>query len=163
MSYRGVLTPTTALAAALVAAPVHGGAQTPDTAARDTLDLTRFAVVSGVVSGTGPDDPLPDALVYVQGQPVSAVTDSLGRYALPVPPGLWMITVFHERAAEMELSRPPTSLVTAERGRSIRVDFSLSPELGSQERPFALDAMDISDAAKKAFFEDNARKLFKIA
>ncbi len=32
-----------------------------------------------------------------------------------------------------------------------------------KEEVGALDAMDISDAAKKAFFEDNARKLFKIA
>jgi 5-carboxyvanillate decarboxylase len=32
-----------------------------------------------------------------------------------------------------------------------------------KEEVGALDAMDISDAAKKAFFEDNARKLFRIA
>ena len=31
-----------------------------------------------------------------------------------------------------------------------------------KEEVGALDAMAISDAAKKAFFEDNARKLFKI-
>lgn len=32
-----------------------------------------------------------------------------------------------------------------------------------KEEVGALDAMDISDSAKKAFFEDNARRLFKIA
>ena len=136
-----VLVFTLALPAALAANPSGVAAQASEEPPPDTLDLTRYAVIRGVVSRTGPDDPLPDAHVYVRGQPFSAVTDSLGRYTLIVPPGLWMLTLFHEEAAEME--RPPTSLVTAEAGSGFRVDFALEPGLGSQARPFALEAMEV--------------------
>jgi hypothetical protein len=113
-------------------------------APRDTLDLSKVTIVSGIVTGSGIDDPLANALVYVPGETFTAVTDSSGRYALPLPDGLWIVSVFHPRAAEMGLERPPTSLVTAQMGLDVRLDFTLSaPSLGTQGRPYALDAMEV--------------------
>lgn len=127
---------------ALSALPGASAAQSVER--RDTLDLSAFAVVNGVVLGEGTHDPLPDALVYVPGEPYSAVTDSLGRYALPLPRGLWVVTVFHPRAAEIGLATPPTSMVTTEPGDPLRLDFALdTASVGSQARPYALDAMEV--------------------
>lgn len=110
----------------------------------DTVPILPPQIVSGLVTGRGPTDLLGDALVYVKGEPFTAVTDSLGRYALPLPPGIWLLSVFHPRAAEMGLEQPPTSLVAVSSGVSQRVDFSLDQDaLGSQSRPYALDAMEV--------------------
>ena len=111
---------------------------------QDTVPVLPPQIVSGLVTGRDPTDLLGDALVYVKGEPFTAVTDSLGRYALPLPPGIWLLSVFHPRAAEMGLEQPPTSLVAVDSGVSQRVDFSLDQDaLGSQSRPYALDAMEV--------------------
>jgi hypothetical protein len=110
----------------------------------DAVPVLPPQIVSGLVTGRGPTDPLGDALVYVKGETFTAVTDSLGRYALPLPPGIWLLSVFHPRAAEMGLEQPPTSLVAVNVGESQRVDFALDQDaLGSQSRPYALEAMEV--------------------
>lgn len=138
---------TTSLAA-LLALPVVGlaspGAAQVASTPKDTVDLSSLAIINGIVTGTAPTDRLAEALVYVPGQPYSAVTDSTGQYALPIPEGLWMVTVFHPRAAEMGLEQPPTALVTATMGSTVRLDFTLDPDvLGTQTRPYALEAMEV--------------------
>lgn len=135
--------------AALLTLPVVVGLTPPGAAQvaptpKDTLDLSALAIVNGIVTGAASTDPLAEALVYVPGQPYSAVTDSTGQYALPVPEGLWVVTVFHPRAAEMGLEQPPTALVTAAMGSTVRLDFTLDPDaLGTQARPYALEAMQV--------------------
>lgn len=102
------------------------------------------AVVVGLVTGEALDDPLEGALVYVQGQEYAALTDSLGIYVMVVPPGAWIASVYHPRAAELGLARPPTSFLTLTSGARLRVDFSLDRDvLGSQQSPYVMEALEV--------------------
>lgn len=102
------------------------------------------AVVVGRVTGEALDDPLEGALVYIQGREFAALTDSMGVYAMAVPPGAWIASVYHPRAAELGLARPPTSFMTLTSGARLRVDFTLDREvLGSQRSPYVLEALEV--------------------
>lgn len=129
-------------AVALVAVAVWLRATPVAAQERETAPVV--AVVSGIVTGSGPDDPLPGAMVYVKGQSFSAMTDSLGRYAMAVLPGAWLVSVYHGRSAELGLDEPPTSFVTTTPGGRLRLDFSLREEsLGTQARPYTLEALEV--------------------
>lgn len=131
------------VAAAGFAAPVGLCAQEAQSV--DVAELLETqGIVMGVVTGATPDDVLAGASVYVRGEEYTAVTDSNGIYAMAMPPGAWVLTVFHPAAAEAGLPQPPTALVTVERGEQVRADFSLADAaLGSVARPYALDAMEV--------------------
>lgn len=101
-------------------------------------------VLVGQVTGEALDDPLEGALVYIKGQDFATVTDSMGIYAMAVPPGAWIVSVYHPRAAEMGLPRPPTSFLTLSSGGRLRVDFTLDPAvLGSQQSPYVMEALEV--------------------
>ncbi len=109
------------------------------------------AIVVGQVTGARLDEPLGGAMVYVHGQDFAAVTDSLGLYALPLPPGAWIVSVYHARAAEMGLANPPTSFLTLTDGARIRVDFALDPaQMGSQQRPYVMEALEVMVSGSSA-------------
>ena len=115
-------------------APVRGQAR----------EAAPSAVVVGAVHGEDGATPVAGAVVYVRGRSYTTLTDSLGRYTLPVPEGAWLVSVYHDLGRELGLPEPPTAFVTVERGQALRVDFEFDRvEWGSRRRPFLLEELDV--------------------
>ncbi len=135
---------TVSAVAAVAGAPIWASAQeSPASTAARTIIL-------GQVTGAALDEPLAGAMVYIQGQNFTAVTDSIGLYALEIPPGAWVLSMYHPRAAELGLERAPTNFVTVDAGTKLRVDFTLAEDvLGSQASPYVLEALSVMVEASR--------------
>lgn len=119
------------LAAALIAGPV-GAQETPR------------GMIRGYVMGTGPDDLLGGAVVYVKDSPHTTVANSSGYYELEVPEGLWIVSVFHARGADLAPQGAPSSLVVVQANDTADADFTFrSADPGARANPYVLEGLEI--------------------
>ena len=98
--------------------------------------------------------PLTGAAIYVVESQTSAVTDSLGRFALgPLSPGLYRVSFFHDRLRELDVAAAPMFLVDLTEGGLSRADLyvptgeeleKLQGEELPDVEPIMLDAIEVT-------------------
>lgn len=82
------------------------------------------AVLIGLAVDSTTGNPLAGAAVYLRESDASAVSDSLGRFALgPVPVGLYRVSFFHDRLRQLGVAAAPLYLVDLTKGGIIRADL----------------------------------------
>jgi len=131
-----------------------------------TTDGTVLLVGMAVDSTTG--TPLVGAAIYALEQDASAVSDSLGQFALgPLEPGLYRVSFYHERLVALDLPTAPVFLVDLGEPGVVRADLYIPQgaeleTLRTQEvagaQPFVLEPIRISVTRERARADDRQRE-----
>lgn len=117
----------TSLMTVIIAAVALGLGSTGGAAGQDLEDFEvpeGSAVLIGLAVDSTTGQPLEGAAIYIVESDASAVTDSLGRFALgPIGVGLYRISFFHDRLGELGVSAAPMFLVDLTDGGLVRADL----------------------------------------
>ncbi|HSR42447.1 MAG TPA: carboxypeptidase-like regulatory domain-containing protein [Longimicrobiales bacterium] len=105
-------------------------------------DEATMGLVIGQVTRGEPAVPVPGAVVYVQGESATAVTDSAGEFRFAMPPGAWTVLAYAPEASPY--TTPPGAFVTVEAGMAVRADIDLdAAERGSATNPYTLETLEV--------------------
>jgi len=101
------------------------------------------AILIGVAVDRTTGTPLVGAAVYFVESDASAVSDSLGRFAIgPVNVGLYRVSFYHQRLIELAVSAAPMYLVDLTRTGIVRADIYI-PRGAELEKLQGLDLPDV--------------------
>ncbi len=100
-------------------------------------------LIRGYVAGSGADDALGGAVVYVRDSPHTTIANSSGYFELRVPAGLWVVSVFHQRGQALA-EGAPSLLVAVAAGDTTDADFLFTEaEPGGRASPYVLQGVEV--------------------